>query len=351
MADAPVSDQHAPGRGYAPGVWRRFALASLGVFFIGLGIIYAALIVLDPYDTGRFPTFMHPGVTDIEQRTASASHGRNPAFDAAIFGNSRGQLLDPARLSALTKLEFVQLTTPGSGPREQTVLMQYFIAHHEKVDAVVLAVDERWCDHDPALSVRFPFPFWLYRGNVEYLANLLNTRSISFARNRIRLMRGMATPGNRRGYRDYETGKVWNFHPHDAWPVAPASGPPPKPNGFFPAMRLLDDALARLPAQTPVVILMPPVYRTMLPVPNSQIAADLPACKAAFAARVAGRPRSAFLDFLLDTPISHDPANFMDHEHYRHVVAQMLERRIAAVLLGSDEPPGAGAGTGSPGMR
>lgn len=313
-----------------PKVWRRFALTLVGVFAGGLAIIFVALVIIDPYDTGRFPTFMRPGVTDIEQRTANASRARNPAFSAAVFGDSRGQMLDPARLTELTGLEFVQLTTPGSGPREQAALMNYFIEHHPKVSAVVLVADERWCDHDPALEVRFPFPFWLYRGNAEYLENLLSTRSVAFASQRIKLMLGKAQSSDRRGYRNYEIGHAWNFHPNDAWPLPAAQSPPPI--DFFPAMPVLDGILEKLPASVPVVILMSPVYRTMLPAPGSQIAADLPACKAALAKRIEGRPRSAFLDFLIDTPVSHDPENFMDHEHYRGNVARMLEAQIAAAI-------------------
>src|SRR5579862_6609712 len=105
-------------------VWRRFAVIFLAVLFGILGPIYAALVVLDPYDTGRFPTFLPAGVTEDGSRTASASRGRDPQFNAAVFGNSRGQLLDPAKLSELTGLSFAQLTTPGSGPREQMTLIR-----------------------------------------------------------------------------------------------------------------------------------------------------------------------------------------------------------------------------------
>jgi hypothetical protein len=77
---------------------------------------------------------------------------------------------------------------------------------------------------------------------------------------------------------------------------------------------------------------MPPVHQTMLPRLGTQIAADLPACKEALARRVAGRPRSGFLDYLVDGPISRDPENFMDQQHYRMNIARLIEARIAAVL-------------------
>jgi hypothetical protein len=63
-----------------------------------------------------------------------------------------------------------------------------------------------------------------------------------------------------------------------------------------------------------------------------QVAADLPACKAALARRVADRPRSGFLDFMVDGPISRDSANFIDPDHYRRNVARIIEASIVAVL-------------------
>src|SRR5579864_9477366 len=66
-------------------VWRRFVIAFIAVFFGGLGSIYAALLLIDPYDTGRFPTVIKSGVADGNPRTAAASHGRDPRFDAAVI--------------------------------------------------------------------------------------------------------------------------------------------------------------------------------------------------------------------------------------------------------------------------
>lgn len=311
--------------------WRRFAVTFLSTLFGGLGAIYAFLLVIDPYDTGRFPTFMKPGVADEGARTGSASRGHDPQFDAAIFGNSRGHLLDPVRLSQGTGANFVQLTTPGSGPNEQMVLMRYFLARHARVKAMIINVDERWCAHDPALPVRFPFPFWLYRSDAEYLAHLLSTRAIAAARNRIELAWGLRRPFDPRGYLDYETGRVWNFHPSpfvDPMPEVPAR----EPDTFFPAIDAFDPVIATVAAETAIVMVVPPVYRSLLPKPGSQLAADLQACKAELAGRVGSRPRSTFLDFMVDGPIARDPENFMDQEHYRLRVARTIEARITEIL-------------------
>ncbi len=315
-------------------LWRRFAILFLALFGGGIGLIYAALLVIDPYDTGRFPTFMKPGVIDSGQRTSNASHGRDPRFDAAVIGNSRGQMLDPAKLSALTGLSFVQLTTPASGPREQMTMLRYFMAHHRKIDALVLNVDERWCTHDPSLPIILPFPFWLYRGDLEYLGNLLSTRAITFSARRIKMALGLIEPDDARGYQDYETGHVRNFHPR-------AKPPPNKPvvaplDAPFPGFDLLDAVLAELSPETRVVFEMSPVYQEWLEELAPQVVADLPRCKAEFARRAASRPRTAFLDYLVDGPISHDAESFMDTQHFRLNVARIIEARIAEVLNGME---------------
>jgi hypothetical protein len=311
-------------------VWRRFALLFLGLFGGGIALVYVALLVIDPYDTGRFPTFMKPGVVDSGQRTSNASHGRDPRFDAAVIGNSRGQMLDPAKLSELTGLSFVQLTTPASGPREQMTMLRFFMEHHRKVDAVVFSVDERWCRHDPTLPIILPFPFWLYRGDFEYFSNLLSTRALTFAARRIKMELGLTPADDARGYQDYETGHVRNFHPRARGPVnKPVVPPLDEP---FAGFELLDSVLGELPAQTRVVFLMSPVYQEWFDELDPQIVADMPRCKAEFAQRASARPHTAFLDYFVEGPISHDAESFMDTQHFRLNIARMLEKRIAEVL-------------------
>src|SRR5579872_4846068 len=164
--------------------WRRFALIFVIALFGSFALIHIALVVIDPYDTGRFPTLFAPGISHESKRMGDASRGRDPQFDVPILGNLRNEQLDPERLSVATGLSFVQLTTPGSGPSEHMTVMRYFMRHHPDLSAILLNVDERWCTHDPKLPEGFPFPFWLYRGNLEYLANLLRTRAIMYAQKR-----------------------------------------------------------------------------------------------------------------------------------------------------------------------
>jgi hypothetical protein len=321
--------------------YRRCAIAFLSVFFGGVGLIYTFLLVVDPWDTGRFPTPLPAGVADIERRTATASRGRDLRFDSAIFGNSRTYSLDPVKLSKATGYSFVSLGTPDAGPREEIQVTRYFLQFHPGAKALVFSTDERWCSHDPSIPMLNYFPFWLYRDNLEYLGNLLSTRSFNAAQTRIKLAMGRLTPTDPRGYLDYEAGKVWNFHP-----AAPMRGPaaasaPVQPDPDFPGIGAFDDLLAELPPQTRFLLMMPPLYTTALPRPGTQDAADLLACKAALARRL-GRRGVAFLDYQLDDPISRDPRNFMDMKHYRDNVARIIEDGIIRAFGGVGGEAGGG---------
>jgi hypothetical protein len=345
------------------GVWRRFALAYLGVFAGVVGVVYAFIIVVDPYDSGRFPLLGLHGVldglprsrnaaaggatqsgaaafgdTDTSQRTGNVALGRAARFNAAIFGNSHGQLISPQRLSRATGLDFVQLTVPGANVREQLATMHWFMRHHPEAGALVLALDERWCVTDPALPLRSPFPFWLYGdSNLVYLANALSTRTLRDSVRRVAFPGGAAASIDSAGYSDYEVGKAWGFKPSKP---APAEGFPARDDRpfrrepDFPGLIRLDALLGEIPAKTPVVIVLPPQFYTELPPEGTGGARFRDYCKWQIALRAERGAGSAFLDFLVDSAITRNPENFMDAEHYRSNVAEMIEAEIAAALNG-----------------
>jgi hypothetical protein len=317
--------------------WRRFALTFVAVFLGLLAVFYAAVILIDPFDAGYFPSILGHGVVDPNEQTNIASRARDPRFNAAIFGNSHGQLLDPARLSPATGLDFIQLYALGSGPREQMLIMRYFLRRHPHVRAIVLAADRSWCTHDPRLPREVgvtPFPTWLYsESRIEYLENVLSARMIPIMRQRVLLALGKLSPIDPVGYSDYEIGRTWSFKPVIPKPSAAASPPPTvTPDTSFPAIDAFTRLTSTLPAETSVVIVMPPFFYTILPPPGSQAAVELALCKGRLARLAESHGHGAFIDLLIDSPMSRDPANFMDHDHVRAAVARVMEERIAAAL-------------------
>lgn len=315
--------------------WFRFVRTFFLVGFGGLAFLLAIIFVADPYDSGHFPFALIAGTPDKDSRFANASHGRDLRFNATILGNSHGQALNPERLSSATGMNFVQMTVPGASPREQLVLMKWFARHHATVGSIVLVVDDWWCTHDPALPTRYEFPFWLYSGSMfDYLPKLLTTQSFDRATRRIALALGLAKVADPTGFDDYEAGVKWSFSPApEDGPTAEAIGGLRNQPDKFPAVEQLDATLSTFFQDFPVVVVMPYVYATVLPKPQTDAAADINNCKTAFVNIISKRPRASFLDMRVDSPLAHDPKNFMDATHYRKNLAIMIENRIASALV------------------
>jgi hypothetical protein len=318
--------------------WRHFVVVFVAGLVASLGFVLATIILIDPYDTGYFPSLVGPGVVDDNDLTGTVGRGRDPRFDAAIFGNSHGLLLDPARLSPATGLSFVQLTTLGSGPWEQMALIAYFLRRHDDAKAIVIAADQTWCTQKSApVNAAGPsgyrFPDWLFgESRLRYLANMLNSRPYGLVRRRILFAMGRFAPIDPAGVAAYPSN--WAGVPPDALrePGAPVLGPSTKTSHGFPAIDRLDTLIAAIPDRIAVVVAMPPLYSELLPDAGTRQAAELGACKARLARAVTGRHGSAFLDFLVDSPLSRDRANFLDLHHMREPAARAMETQIADTL-------------------
>lgn len=309
--------------------WRRFSCLFAFIFAGGLVVLVLACAFIDPYDSGHLPSLLPSGIMDGDPRTAAASRGRDPQFNAAIFGNSHAQLLDPRRLSASTGLQFVQMTVPGSGPREQATLLQWFATHHSDIGALILGVDQAWCD--PAMPLAHPFPFWLYASAAEYVTHLLSQSTLERASRRVRLALGQATPTDPAGYWDYEAGRPWTFQPDArARPFIDLRAREPT-QADNAALNLVEPLLSALPQRTKVIFVALLQFYDALPQARSNEAAEIVRCKQEILRRSIAH-RWVFLDFFLDSDLARDPANFMDRGHFRAPVARLIERQIADAL-------------------
>ena len=327
MAARPTS--RAPSRN----TWWAFALGVVGGAAILAGATLALAFLVDPYDSGRSPLSGPPGLRPQGPRTAAASLGRDPRFDAAVVGNSHAQLIEPARLDALTGRAFVQLTIPGSGPGEQLAVARWFLRHHPSARALVVAADPTWCTDDPALPPGHPFPSWLYDANpLRYLAGLFRLSVAGEVAERLgeTLSRRPPPRGRSDGFRDYEP----EFRRQDpaARAAALAARPPDAPDpgraGPFPAAKGLAALAEAAPRALRLVLLFPPVHAGALPRPGTARDAAEAACKAALVAALGGR--GAVVD--RRRPGLDDPDLFFDPGHYRAPLARAVERELAAAL-------------------
>jgi hypothetical protein len=314
-------------------VWRHFMKLFAAALVAILAVVYALILLIDPYDSGQLTGYAVFGVVDESPRTANVSRGRDTQFNSAVIGNSRGQLLDPKRLSHNTGLRFVQLTVPGTGPREQLTLLRWFIRHHRQIGAILLIADPVWCSQDPEPSLMNPFPFWLYTEDTsEYLINVFHTQSLERAWRRTLLWLGLRTRSRPDGYWDYEIGRTWAFRPDIPVNFIPAAMRARVPELPFPAVERLRTALTDLDADVPLAIAMAPSFFTELPGAGDPNADRIPQCKGALAKVIGERRHGVFLDFEVDGNIARNPENFMDGTHYRGSVARLMEAHIESSL-------------------
>jgi len=166
-------------------------VACVGALGIGALLLLVLMIVVDPYDSGRFGLLGIDGVDDRNTHTASASRARDANFDSAIIGNSTAVLLDPVELSRATGLRFVQLSVMGARPREEFAVLDFFLRHHPRVRALVVVADPSWCTHDR--EGPWPgFPYWLYEeSSLAYAARLMSAPAIEHALQRLSIGLGL----------------------------------------------------------------------------------------------------------------------------------------------------------------
>lgn len=325
------------GRREWAGFARLFAGTALGLL---AGYLALALIV-DPYDSGRSTLLSAGAVRQQGPRTAAALRGRDPAFEAAVFGNSHIQLIDPARLTAATGIPFVQLSVPATGPGEQLALLGWFLRHHSAPKALVLSLDEFWCTDDPALPNDKPFPFWLYSEEpLAYARGLLRLPVAQEVVGRIGWLLGARRRQARAdGWWDYEPDYLVlgdldgeRFRAAREAP-APEAAAPGRAGPAFPAADRLGKAVATLPAATVLVGVLPPVYAAGRARPGSARARAEAACRSALEAALRRHGRSQLVDGRRERPALHDPALFFDQTHYRHGLARPLADEIAEAVV------------------
>src|SRR5262249_29836323 len=154
-------------------------VACIGTLAAGACVVLLIMLAVDPYDSGRFGWLGITGVRDRYETTANASRARDPQFNAAILGNSTGQLLQPAELSCATGLRFVQLVAPGADPRGQLAILEFFARHHPRIGALVFVLDDPWCTSALPPLPRSAFPFWLYgESALAYAGHLFTWRAL-----------------------------------------------------------------------------------------------------------------------------------------------------------------------------
>ena len=326
MSSSTSSSEIDPGWGWS-------LQACFGTLAGAALLVLALMVLVDPYDSGKLGLLGIDGVDNRLTQITAASRARDPNFNAAILGNSTAQMIDPATLSRATGLRFVQLYMTGSIPHEQLAVLDFFLRHHEQVGALVIAADPGWCVHARPTEEGVPFPYWLYdKSVVTYAVRLISWQAIEQAFQRLSIGLGRRQRMNPDGFVSYED--IWptGQFKEVGWPRDPVPALSAEMRTTFPEIAALGDIVRKLPADVPVVIIVPPTFAATVPKPGTETALERGACDAALKAIVAGRPRSNFVSYRVDNALTRDRDNFVDFIHYRPKLARAIEQGIVASL-------------------
>jgi hypothetical protein len=325
---APVSAYPRAGSAFTTANWRTGIIVFALTLFLSALVTEATLVALDPYDTGRFafiPLWRERGIAD------NVSRGRDTAFNSAIIGSSRMDMIQPELLDRATGLRFVSLTMDGSKPIDQLLILRYFLHQHATARAIVIGLDDPWCFNPQPNEFSKQFSAWLYdSSNFTYLPHLFSFRAIEDA-----MKERQNSDYRADGFKDYSAA----FHAAgaDSMAAVRAKFLPSRPTvpstseTFFPAAIALGNIFLTLPPSLAVVLAWTPSHISNIPLTGSFAERAIRACQGAFAAIAHARPRTMVLtDWSSDRPENRVDENYYDRSHYRKRLGIAFGGEIAA---------------------
>lgn len=336
--------------------WRRYCLIALAGALIPPLLLYALILIVDPYDSVPFSPHWDRHPVRGDHRHWNAKLLKQPEFDSAVIGTSSSMLLKPAELNQAFGGSFVNLSMPAATPFEQLRILELFRFYHAKPGTLVVGVDTLWCHPDGQRQftndvLRRAFPAWLYDTNPWNDLPPLNKTTLKAAYDQARALAGIFTPYARwtDGYEDLTQTLHRRNDPESIRKriyEGPQGGvlwrnPVHPPETTYPDLDRLGDALASLPEQTMKILFFSPYHHFHQPRPGTEQEDLWNGCKVK-AARLAERVRNLIVvDFLFRSSITMDDSHYIDGYHYNKAIATRLAQWLHE---SANAPPGAHSG-------
>lgn len=325
--------------------WRRFFGLAVGTAAIAAGIVYAFVVLVDPFDTLPLSPPADRVPVASNQRFAYPTLARSRHFDSVLIGTSSSRLLRPEVLNPLFGARFVNLAMNDATVHEQARLFGVFVRTHSAPKVAMLGLDYRWCPTGPdyqRLTFR-AFPEWMYEDNLwRGYREMFNLHAIQSAGQLFGILIGIKAPDQGRdGYTSfvppdhtYDVARAL-LHLRGAGPAVPVGERSGDPAAWeYPAMPVLRAMLAALPAATSKVLFFIPYNYRLLTEPGSPGAAVWDECRRRVVAEARRAPNALVVDFMRVSPITSVDENYWDGIHYRTGIADRLARDLAAAARG-----------------
>jgi hypothetical protein len=337
--------------------WNRFAIVLLVTAVASLALTYVSVYLIDPYDMFLYsPNAERRPVANMP-RHWKPGIARKAEFDSLILGTSSIMLLKPERLDQKLNTRIANLTLPAASPWEQLQILNLFQHYHDEIKLVMVSVDQAWCTiegegqyldvGDDALVAQRHIQEWMYATDFVGQLPPLKSRIVKESLRQVRSLIGLEDyeKGND-GYfeftREYEekyTVKRIQQNLYGSPKRKPLKVREIKPavikNWTFPDIAELTGVMAALPATTRKILIFPPYHHFARVLSGSENKALWQECKKRTAKIGKTLPGVTVIDFLIDSEITLNDANYWDSIHYRVAIADQLEDIIATVAAGA----------------
>ncbi|MFQ5956125.1 MAG: hypothetical protein ACE5JZ_13755, partial [Kiloniellales bacterium] len=330
--------------------WRGFWATSIGTAIGLAAVLYALLLIVDPYDTVFFsPPFDREPVT-TNQRFSFPALARKQRFDSAVIGTSTTRLLEPARFSAALGGSFVNLSLNSGTAWEQAQLFDVFVRRHKRPRTVIFGLDVEWCEAAETYQKYTPRPFppWMYDDDPwNDLLHLFNLPALEEMARQFAYLTGLRAPKyGKDGYTnflpppeiyDLETARrhlYGGLEPRVKAPVGEPVDPAPEARAAWPFAThpLMVEMLRALPDETVKVLMFVPYHHFHQPAPGSLLDAQWTECKRRLTDLAARFENTHVLDFMIHSEITLRDQNYWDPLHYDTVIATRLASLIAEAV-------------------
>ena len=336
--------------------WRRAALALFGTFGAMVAVVFAFVLLVDPYEVVPFSLPLKREIMDTNQRWLYPMVVRSRRYDSVVIGTSTLRLLDPDDLNAAFGGRFVNLSMNAATAWEQMQIGQLFLREVGPPRIAIIGVDKRiWC-YPAAGEERATargFPQWMYDDDPwNDLLYLFNTKTLEIAGRVVGNRLGLVRPRIRHdGYAvfvppdtsyDLERARkaIWGHGPRNVTAVTPAVvlGDEEKRNLRLSALDWLDAFATQLSGRSRVILASMPVHVAAQAAPGSHEAAVNAECTSRIAA-IARRTGAIYVDWAVPSPITTQDENYWDAVHYRLRFARTIVQGLASAAAEAGDPP------------
>ena len=328
--------------------WRQFVELFSGTFAIGLLLVFAFVLLIDPYGDVPFSLPLKRHMIDANQRFMYPQVVRSGLFDSLVIGNSTSKLLDPVILNEEFGARFANLSMDAATAWEQKTIANYFIDHAGRPSVIIVGVDDTWCvgNADTQRITARGFPYFLYdNDNWNDFFFLFNSRTVEMAGKLVGVHLGLYQERSRfDGYYVFvppENAYDLEKARRAIWRDRPRILPDPNEKPFelsdeqraslvYPALGWLDDVLLRTGDALKIIAFMP-AHVADQPDPATPAGAHAAECKSRIL-QIARRRGGKVIDWRYSSPLTREDSNYWDSIHYRVPVANSLAHTIGSAI-------------------